>query len=64
MDSEIIRTLRDGTKLILVNSNKRILYKHKIINEKGNTRNGYKNVIQVQKEIDPLLKVKKIFGCI
>ena len=64
MDSEIIRWLKNGTKLVLVNSNKKILYPHKIINKKGKTRNGYKNVIEVGANIDPLNEVKKINGCV
>ena len=63
-DQEIIRWLKDGSRLILIPSKKKILYNCKIINKKGKTRCGYKNVIEVGANIDPLNEVKKINGCI
>lgn len=50
MSYETIRVLRNGDRLILKPSNKKILYPHKIINKKGKTRNGYMDVILVKKD--------------
>lgn len=63
MDSEIIRWLKDGSRLILTPTNKKILYPHIIIHKKGATRNGYMDVIKVGATINPLSPLKNINGC-
>ncbi len=47
---EIVRTLRNGNKLIIKPSGKKILYPHKIIHQNGLTRYGFVDVIEVKKE--------------
>jgi len=64
MSYEIIRWLKDGSRLILVPSCKRILYKHKTIHTKGHTRNGLLDVIQVRGTINPLQDLQNINGCV
>jgi len=64
MSYEIIRWLRDGSRLILVPTNKKILYKHKKIHTKGRTRNGLLDVIQIGAQINPLKHLQNINGCV
>jgi len=61
---EIIRWLKNNDRIILVPTNKKILYKHKKIHTKGHTRNGLLDVIEVRGTINPLKHLERINGCV